>query len=185
MLKSNLNIRSTIIALAGATVLSSPVVFAKQSASRISEARVISATPVYNEVRVNQPREECWLESVRQPVNTRQYNSKTPEIFGALIGAAIGHQFGGSKRSKHTAALAGAVLGTSVGHDWDNNRSTPTAGTQVTRVERCKTIDNYHTERQLSGYDVAYRYDGDLYHTFTLKHPGDTLRVNVSITPVE
>ncbi|MFT5275375.1 MAG: hypothetical protein ACI9J2_001911 [Saprospiraceae bacterium] len=189
MLNINLNSCSTLfalpVALASAALLSSPVLFAKQSTSHVDEARVTRATPVYNEVRINQPQEECWFESIREPVRTSKKNSKTPEIFGALIGAAIGHQFGGSKRSQNVAAAAGAVLGTSVGHDWDNKRNHTTASTKVTRVERCETVDSYHTEQRLSGYEVAYRYNGDLYHTFTQDHPGDTLRVNVSVSPAE
>ncbi len=183
MLKNSLHLTTLAVAITGASLLSSPVLFAKQSDRHITNARVISATPVYDEVRINQPQEECWLETVKEPVRSSR-NSKTPEIFGALIGAAVGHQFGGSKRSQHAAAAAGAVLGTSVGHDWDNKRR-DTSNTRVSRVERCQTVDNYRTEQKLAGYDVTYRYHGDVYQTFTQDHPGDTLRVNVSVTPVE
>ncbi len=186
MLKNNLNLSAICTAIVSVALISSPAVLAKKSDRYFDEARVLSATPVYDEISVNQPREECWLESVREPARSSRRNSKTPEIIGALLGAAVGHQFGGSKRSQHAAAAAGAVLGTSVGHDWDNKRNTRIASSgKITRVERCETVDSWHTEQQLSGYDVSYRYHGDVYHTFTQNHPGDTLRVKVSVIPAE
>ncbi len=55
---------------------------------------------------------DCW----REPVGARTY---TPEITGAIVGGAIGNQFGrGSGRD--VATVAGAVLGGSLGHDYKN-----------------------------------------------------------------
>lgn len=168
--------------LIASSAASANSVSTQQNSSEYYEAEVLSASPVYSEVRVNQPREKCWTEQVEKPAEQR-YNSKTPEILGAIVGAAVGHEFGGSKRSHHAAAAAGAVLGTSVGHDWDKRRQAKT--TQTTAVERCETVDNYSTEQNLSGYDVSYAYNGGVYQTFTQNHPGERIRLRVSVTPVE
>ncbi len=43
-------------------------------------------------------------------------DSSSPEIFGAIVGAAVGSQFGHGKGRGWTTA-AGALLGWSIGHD--------------------------------------------------------------------
>ena len=55
---------------------------------------------------------ECW----REPVASRSY---TPEITGAIVGGAIGNQFG-SGSGRDIATVAGAALGGSIGHDYKN-----------------------------------------------------------------
>jgi outer membrane lipoprotein SlyB len=60
-----------------------------------------------------QPR-DCW----RERVGSTTY---TPEITGAIIGGAIGNQFG-SGSGRDIATVAGAALGGSVGHDYKNRR---------------------------------------------------------------
>lgn len=55
---------------------------------------------------------DCW----REPVGSRSY---TPEIAGAIVGGAIGNQFG-SGSGRDIATVAGAALGGSVGHDYKN-----------------------------------------------------------------
>lgn len=55
---------------------------------------------------------DCW----REPVGARSY---TPEITGAIVGGAIGNQFG-SGSGRDIATVAGAALGGSLGHDYKN-----------------------------------------------------------------
>ncbi len=55
---------------------------------------------------------DCW----RVPVASRSY---TPEIAGAIVGGAIGNQFG-SGSGRDIATVAGAALGGSIGHDYKN-----------------------------------------------------------------
>ncbi len=149
------------------------------SANKITEAPVLSADPVYRTVRVNSPSERCWEE----PVHVRSHNSqsKTPEILGAIIGAAVGRNFGNG-RGQDVATVAGAVLGGSVGRDVKNRRN----GSGRTVYEQpCETVDNYRTEERIEGYDVTYRYNGDTYSTFTSNDPGHTIKVSVNVVPVE
>ena len=152
-----------------------------QDDTKVNEARVLSANPVYRTVRINDPVQECWDEQVHVPVHNG-YRSHTPKIVGALIGAAVGNKFG-SGRGRHVATAAGAVLGGSIGRDVQasNHRH----GTRVEYQERCEVVDQYRTEERIEGYDVTYRYGGQTYSTFTQRDPGETIRVSVSVVPVE
>ncbi|MEM7195992.1 MAG: glycine zipper 2TM domain-containing protein [Pseudomonadota bacterium] len=147
-------------------------------ASSVTEAPVISAYPVYETVRINTPYERCWDEAVQ--VQSRASQSRTPEILGAIVGAAVGRNFG-SGRGQDVATVAGAVLGGSIGRDVKHRRS----GSRTVYQKRCETVDNYKSEERLQGYDVTYQYNGDTYTTFTDHDPGETIKVSVNVVPVE
>jgi uncharacterized protein YcfJ len=150
------------------------------SNEKILEAPVISVNPVYRTIEINNPRQHCWEERVAIP--QKQYESRTPEIVGALLGAAVGYQFG-SGRGQDAAAVAGAVLGGSIARDAKYRNQRSQAG--VRYEQRCKTVNEYHTEERLEGYNVTYQYDGNLYTTRTKHDPGNTIRVSVNVVPIE
>lgn len=144
----------------------------------IEYAQVVGVTPVVETYRVNNPVEQCWDERVR--TKSQASRSRTPEILGGLIGAAIGHEFG-SGRGQDVATVAGAVLGASVGRDVKYQQSRKGSTYQV--VQRCEVRDSYSTQERVVGYDVAYRYNGKVFHTQMGQHPGKRIRLNVSVTP--
>ena len=156
------------------------VSFSYDNNSNLREAEVISANPVYRTVKVSTPQQQCWQEAVQVPV--KQNTSYTPEIFGSIIGAGVGRLFG-SGRGQDVATVAGAVLGGSIGRDQKNKRQQNNS--QVVYEQRCKVVDEYHTEEQLQGYDVTYEYDGSIYTARTANDPGSTLTVSVNVVPVE
>lgn len=134
------------------------------------EAPVLSATPIYQQVQVARPRQEC-----RQVVS--QGHPVAGTLIGAALGGLVGNQFGrGSGNAAMTAAgaVAGAMAGNSVGAQ---------SGGQV--QTRCRTVNDYVMQRQASGYDVAYRYDGETYHTHSNVDPGSTIRVRVAVSPTQ
>lgn len=155
---------------------------AQYSDGTIEEAQVLSADPVYRTVRINEPVEQCWDEKVYVSSAHSGYQSHTPKILGAIIGAAVGNKFG-SGRGRHAATAAGAVLGGSIGRDVQANRQHDRQ--YVEYQERCETVDQFRTERQIDGYDVTYRYNGQVMSTFTEHDPGSTIKVSVSVVPVE
>ena len=167
--------------VAGSIAVSSAVVLAESNRGTIDEAEVLSADPLYRTVRINEPVEQCWDEPVQIPVQS-SYRSYTPQIFGAVIGAAVGNEFG-SGRGKDLATVAGAVLGGSIGRDVQARSRG--SNSRTVYEKRCELVDNYHTEERLDGYDVTYRYNGQVYNTFTNHDPGPTLRVSVSVVPAE
>ena len=121
-------------------------------------AEVIGSTPVYESV--NEPRRECWNEQVGyETTRQRDYGGA---VLGGLVGGLLGNQLGkGSGRTLGTAV--GAATGAIVGDNIDNNGHQAVAG--APRYEqRCRQIDNW--SRRLTGYNVAYRYQGQTYSAF-------------------
>lgn len=155
---------------------------AEYAGGTIEEAQVLSASPVYRTVRVNEPVEQCWDEPVHVPVNTG-YRSHTPTILGAIVGAAVGNEFG-KGRGKHLATAAGAVLGGSIGRDVQARSYSHNSG-RVLYEKRCELVDRYHIEERIDGYEVDYRYNNQIYSTFTRHDPGQTLKVSVNVVPIE
>ncbi len=147
-------------------------------------ARVISVTPQTE--RVNNPRQECRTEYIRENTsydnNYQGGRSNTGAIIGGISGGLLGSQIGrGSGRV--AAAAVGAGLGAIVGDRVDNNQRN--YNNQITRsyerpVERCTTVDNWQTISR--GYLVNYRYNGRTYTTTSPNDPGDNIRVRVAVT---
>lgn len=178
-MKANKLITGTLMATSLVAV--SMTAQAQSSRGTIDEATVLSADPVYRTVRINEPVEQCWDEPVRVPSQSGPV-SHTPKILGAIVGAAVGNEFG-KGRGRDLATVAGAVLGGSIGRDVQAQHSRNSS--RVVYEQRCETVDRYHTEERLEGYDVTYRYNGQVYSTFTSHDPGSTIRVSVSVVPAE
>lgn len=140
--------------------------------------QVLRAKPIYETHRTSVPRQSCWQEQV---THRSRSNSSTGTIVGGIIGAAVGHELGHKKRNKQIGAVAGAVLGSSIGYDLTRGqRHQPVHSTR----ERCETVYEEHSERVIVGYRVKYRYNGQVYRTRTDRHPGDRVKLKVSVTPV-
>ena len=152
-------------------------------------ARVLEVTPLYREVQVSVPRQQCWEEQVVHQQPGRAYGgypSYTPLILGGVAGGVIGNQFGkGSGKTLMT--VAGALLGGSIGRDVTRRQGAyPDPGYSYTTTEtRCETRNSVHTEEREDGYQVKYRYNGRIYSTRMDYAPGDKIRVNVQIAPSE
>lgn len=163
-------------------------------------AQVLSAQPIYSEVRVNQPRQECYDERVvyRDAVQDNYRNNYDASaadrtigtVVGGLIGGAIGNQFSrGSGRQIATAI--GAVVGADIGRNAVNNTYGRDDGyqggravEQVAYEPRCRTINDVRYEQRVQGYDVTYRYNGQVYNTRMPYDPGARLPVQVSVSPL-
>ncbi|OIO83030.1 MAG: hypothetical protein AUJ88_00605 [Gallionellaceae bacterium CG1_02_56_997] len=90
------------------------------AADFVDNARVISSTPIYE--RVNEPRRECWTETVQ---GTPRERSMTGSVVGGVAGGLLGSQVGGgsgSTAATGVGAVAGAVVGDRVSNP-DPNRS--------------------------------------------------------------
>lgn len=167
-------------------------------------ATVISTTPVYQ--RVSAPRQECWAEQVAdyderrvvRPGREEYYSEPRSGIgagtvLGAILGGAIGHQFGNSSGGRDHGTAAGAIIGGLIGHDAERNSGSgyrrvsgdvvEVDRVPVTRdVQRCRTVSDDRDE--VAGYDVRYSYQGREYVTRMSYNPGPTLPVNVEVRPL-
>lgn len=146
-------------------------------------AEVISVTPLKE--FVNEPRRECWTETVTEYRETTQYQSNdrysgAGAVIGGITGGVVGHGIGAG-HGRGAATVAGAVVGAIIGDRLDNHDyySQPEVRREpVTRtVERCKSYDRYHSV--VRRYHVVYRYNGREGEVYLPYDPGSRVRVGV------
>ena len=169
--------RKSITTIIGISVLT----LSGAAASRpgfVEQARVIDAEPVYETVTVSYPVTECRMERVVHEGYRR--GGYVAPIAGGIIGGVLGHEIGRKKRGDTALTVAGTLLGATLGHGLHSAhaRYRPT----VEHVRRCETVDRYDEQRQLTGYQVKYRYDGRIFHTYTAEHPGKYIPVRVKVS---
>jgi len=141
---------------------------------------VLEVEPRYTVTRTPVDRTVCWEEtSYQRTADSRR--SSTPTVVGAIIGGVIGNQFGGGS-GKKAATVAGAALGGSIGRD--AGRANQPGRYVPVSEERCTVQRDFEERNVISGYRVTYVYEGQTHQTTMRHHPGDSLRVRVSVTPV-
>ena len=129
---------------------------------------VFKSEPVYRNVTISTPHQECWEEEV--PVNS---DDKTVgSVIGGVAGGILGHQVG-SGSGKDVATVAGAIIGTIVGSRLADD------GTRYERVRKCRTIYDSHREQKLVGYNNYFTYNGKTLVKFS---PRKLYEVRVRVT---
>ena len=142
------------------------------------QARVVDVDPIYRNIRVSEPRRECWDEPApRQRYYHRE--SYTGTIAGGIIGGVIGNQFGNGN-GKTAMTVAGTLLGGSIGRDMNY---APTREPGQRYQQTCRLTERYHNESVIDGYHVTYRYRGRLYTTNMDHRPGRFIPVDVDVRP--
>lgn len=150
-----------------------------------SWADVLRVDPVFDTPTAVPAQTECWEEQV--PVESddresRQDKRAAATVFGAIVGGLLGNRIGkGDGRKAATAAgvVAGGVIGNNLAADGDGDNIP-----HYTTQRRCREI-SAPVQRRIVGYDVEYRYRGEVYTSRVSHDPGNRLRVRVSITPAE
>ncbi len=149
-------------------VLPAMLVLAAGLCSAQDMARVISATPVIQQVGV--PRQVCTT----QPVVMSAPKSGAGAVMGAIAGGAIGNAVGdGGGRALATVVglVGGAMLG---------DRVEGGGQQQVQNVQSCNTQTFY--ENRTVSYNVVYEYADKQYSVPMPYDPGPY--VKLQITPV-
>lgn len=140
-------------------------------------AQVLKVVPVTTTIRVAVPQQQCYQQEVHTPVYTRRGDGAA--LVGGLVGGIIGHNMAHGRRG---STLAGAIIGAAVGKTLAHG--TDTYYEQVSYVDRCDVRTRYQTQQRLDGYDVTYRYKGQLYITRMDYDPGRFIQVRVDVSPV-
>lgn len=203
---------SALLGIALAAVASSSYAAKRYVATeRFTEfAKVVDVQPVYREVQLREPREECWTEQQQhiigyetnhrhehyQAGNHRKRTSSGSALVGGLIGGVIGNQLGrGHSSSTRTGAtVAGALIGGTIANEASgstarhrNHRpSRPTQGRPIyeTRpVEKCRRVVESRYEQKLQHYNVTYLYKGRTFTAQMPRDPGNRLELQVSVSP--
>lgn len=129
------------------------------------QARVLSATPIVQQVAV--PQQVCD----NQTVYTGQQTTGGGAVLGAIAGGAAGNAVGGGSGRAAATAL-GVIGGALLGNQIEGN------GRPVYQnVQRCGTQTSY--ENRTVGYNVVYEYAGRQYTTQTQTDPGRSITVQV------
>lgn len=144
----------------------------------VDYAKVVRVKPLTRIVTSSVPRRECWDERVvyREPGR----GSAAGTVLGGLIGGAIGNELGHHKSNKQVGAVAGALLGATIAHDVSKKPAREHYATE----EVCKVYHDSVEEEQIVGYRVRYRYHGQEFVTRMDEHPGNRIKVRVSVSPV-
>ncbi len=155
-------------------------------------------------------RQECWDERTNdyqggyyRDSDGRLYRSGKDSnadgtIIGAIIGGALGNTVG--KGDGRTAAtIGGAVIGGAIGNNIDrNNDSYDQYRDNSGTIRRCRMVndngndngndygnDYGNNSRYGGGFNVTYRYAGQVYHAYTRHDPGRYIRVLVDVRPLD
>lgn len=163
-----------------AVLIAGPLALAFASANahgdKYISARVVGVEPVYETVLVERPVTACHREYVERRVTSA--NVAGPTIAGAIVGAAIGRQFGDG-RGRDAMTVLGAMAGSAVANDRALRRNPGSVTIVNEPVERCSTRYRREAETRLTGYWVDYSYRGRLYRVLRHEHPGSRIRVLV------
>jgi uncharacterized protein YcfJ len=147
-------------------LLLTAIVFCSAASMAQEVGRVISSTPVVQQVGV--PRQACSTEQIE----VQRANSGAGAAIGALTGAALGSASGhGAERA--AATMIGAIGGALVGNSVEGQPPT-----QLRNVQRCST--QTFLESRTVGYHVVYEYAGKQYAVQLPQDPGPTLPLQIS-----
>lgn len=139
-------------------------------------ADVLRVDPVQGVTRTEVPRQECYEQPV---VRHDRGNSAAGTVLGAVIGGVLGNTVGKGDGRK-AATVAGAVAGGAVG-----NRASNRGGSYETTQTECRQVNSITEQRRVIGYDVEYRYRGEVYTRRLNYDPGERLRVRVQVDPAD
>jgi uncharacterized protein YcfJ len=159
--------KNTLVKIfAGSALAAAALASAPASAMDIL-ARVISSTPVVQQVAV--PRQVCSNETVMMQAP----KSGAGALMGAIAGGAAGNAIGNGG-GRAAATVIGLVGGAMVGDRVEGPNN------QLQNVQQCSTQTYY--ENRPSYFNVVYEYQGTQYNAQMANDPGSYVRLQV--TPV-
>jgi uncharacterized protein YcfJ len=141
----------------------------------IDRARVLSVSPQVQ--NINQPRQECRTDYIRESVYQQPARSNTGAIIGGVAGGLLGSTIGG----RVAAAAVGAGVGAIVGDRVDNQNTYGREQVVTRPVQQCVVVDQWQTVT--TGYMVNYEYQGRHYNTVMDRYPGAFIDVTVMSRP--
>ena len=162
-------LKSSLISL---FLLTSQLSFA---GSFVDSATVISVEKVYKQYRVDEPYQECYIQKTVQSGD----GSATNELFGAVLGGAIGNKLGKGD-GNDAMTIFGALMGASIANDAEKKANT--TGQKIIRQEVCETKSRQVIEKRLSHYLVTVDYAGRDVSFKTNRRPSkDVIKIEVTV----
>lgn len=139
-------------------------------------ADVLRVDPVYGVVQTSVPYQQCYNQPV---IQQDRGNSTVGTILGAVVGGVLGSTIGKGD-GRRAATVVGAVAGGAVGNGVSDH-----GGSYETTQTNCRMVNTTENQQQIVGYDVEYRYRGEIWESRMNYDPGERLRVRVSVTPAD
>ena len=153
--------KKLIVMITGAVMLFSSVAMA--NAHHINktvrvQAEVVSSTAITQQVVQKIPEQQCRIVDV--PIYSTQNNATTGDVIvGAIIGGAIGNQFGKGKGND-----AATVLGAIIGADSVNKKNSSKTIVGYKQVNQCNTIYIETVADKIVGYTTSMKTtEGETY----------------------
>ena len=154
-------------------VLTSHLSFA---GSFVDSATVTLVEKVYRQYRVDEPFQECYIQ---ETIQNNGDGSATNELFGAVLGGAIGNKLGKGD-GKDAMTLFWALMGASIANDAEKKANT--MGKKIISQEVCETKVRQVIEKRLSHYLVTVDYEGRDVSFKSKRRPSrDVIKVEVTI----
>ena len=148
------------------------------SANAQEYATITNVTPNYQTINTPTTQQVCNI--VEVPVYGRAGGqaSTGDTLFGALIGGAIGNQFGGGS-GKDAATVLGAIVGADVA----NKKGGQQQIIGYRQEQRCNNVTSYSTQQQIQNYTIRYEWRGIQGSTRTYNNyrVGDRIPVEVTV----
>lgn len=138
-------------------------------------ADVLRADPIQGVTRTEVPRQECYEQPV---VRHEGGNSAVGTVLGAVIGGVLGSTVGKGD-GRRAATVVGAVAGGAVGNQSSRGRDYQDTQTQ------CRQVNSVSEQRRIIGYNVEYRYRGEVYMSRLNYDPGERLHVRIRVDPAD
>ena len=147
--------------------------------SFVDSATVTSVEKVYKQYRVDEPYQDCYI---KETIQQSGDGSATNELFGAVLGGAIGNKLGKGD-GNDAMTLFGALMGASIANDMEKTNST---GQVVVSQEVCENKVRQRIEKRLSHYMIHVDYDGNDVSFTSKKRPyDDVIKVKVTISSLD
>ena len=108
-------------------------------------------------------------------------NNAAGTVIGAIVGGVLGNTVGKGDGRK-AATVAGAVVGGAVGHGVASQDDGYYTGSRAPLPHGAGRAPK---SAGIIGYDVQYRYRGDVYMSRLDYDPGERMRVRVSVAPAD
>jgi uncharacterized protein YcfJ len=136
--------------------------------SFVDSATVTSVEKVYKQYRVDEPYQDCYIKETVQ--NRSGDGSATNELFGAVLGGAIGNKLGKGD-GNDAMTLFGAM------------EKTNSTGQVVVSQEVCENKVRQRIEKRLSHYKINVDYNGHNVSYDSNRRPyDDVVKVEVTIS---
>lgn len=140
------------------------------------EVQVIRSEPVYDQVMVNRPIEECRWEQV--PQRGRHRPSETVNLIGAIAGGALGRHMGHGGQEEWLGTIVGGIFGHTLSKEIQQHRRTHVRPL-TTRIQVCHETDRWEPQYHLTGYQVTYEFAGNEFTSFSKVDPGSRMRIEL------